>query len=61
MHCETVILIGCNHCQREENMTIFSLQDLPKGGNYGPVTLWDECIWLDILSSPVNVNGNHTE
>ena len=25
-------------------MTIFSLQDLPKGENYGPVTLWDECI-----------------
>ena len=31
MHCETVTPIGWNHCQREENMTIFSLQDLPKG------------------------------
>ena len=30
-------------------MTIFSLQDLPKGGNYCPVTLWDECIRWDIL------------
>ena len=33
MHCETVTLIGWNHCQREGNMTIFSVQDLPKGGN----------------------------
>ena len=24
MHCETVTLIGWNHCQREGNMTIYS-------------------------------------
>ena len=35
VQCETVTLIGWNHCQREVNMTIFSLQDLPKEGNYG--------------------------